>query len=124
MGSLGWLWGAVGGFLAPLGRPWAGSWDLLGPSWASLGWSGPHLGWILGPRDSLGLDFRGSGDVPGRVLVCLGVAALCLELSLQEVGGTFHSTLSFQLTEPLLLLRARVLPWFLLLLALSYLMPF
>ena len=74
MGSLGWLWGAVGGFLAPLGRPWAGSWDLLGPSWASLGWSGPHLGWILGPRDSLGLDFRGSGDVPGRVLVCFGVA--------------------------------------------------
>ena len=119
MGSLGWLWEAVGGFLAPLGRLGAGSWDLLGPSWASLGWSGPHLGWILGPRDSLGLDFRGSGDVPGRVLVCLGVAALCLELSLQEVGGTSHSTLSFQLTEPLLLLRARVLPWFLLLLALS-----
>ena len=72
--SLGRLWDAFGRFLAPLGRPWAGSWDLLGRSWASLGWSGPPLGWILGPRDFPSLDFGGSGDVLGRVLERFGVA--------------------------------------------------
>ena len=124
------LWALLAGFGA-----------LLGGSWLLLGGPGPALGTFLGPRGhllaGLGRILGGfwvpgtlwalilrSGDVPGRVLVCLGVAALCLELSLQEVGGTFHSTLSFQLTESLLLLRARVLPWFLLLLALSCLVLF
>ena len=65
--SLGRPWVAFGEFLAPLGQPWAASWDVLGCSWASLGWSRPLLKWILGSRNPRGFDFRGSGDVLGRV---------------------------------------------------------
>ena len=62
---LGRLWDACGQFLALLGQLWAGSWALLGRSWAPLRWSGPPLGRILGPRTPPVFHFRKFWRVPG-----------------------------------------------------------
>ena len=66
------LLGALGRLLTSLGRLFDASWAIGGRSWAFLGWFGPLRGSILAPWASPGLDFKGFGDVPGKVLEAFG----------------------------------------------------
>ena len=83
------FWRGLGLSWAALGRHLAGFWVLLGGSWAllnasraPLGWSGAPLGRIWAPGATPGLDFGGSGDVPGWILEGSGVIFSCLLLRL------------------------------------------